>query len=205
VLTVLTQHTYTYTYTKTVQHEACKNWWRCPDFAATVQALVQYGPDVELSITGRYPSTRGWQPLHFIAANARHAGAAAALELLVTEHGVDADCLTDTTVFRSAAWLVAHSCSSDSSIAMNSSSGSNSSSNSSQDTTEYAIECLEQLLQLGADLHATGSCGLLCAAASSGNTRVAQLLFAKGLQLDETDPEYLPLQHAARKGHTAMV
>jgi Ankyrin repeats (3 copies) len=161
-----------------------------------VRALLLHGANKMRSVSGSNPSTQGWRPLHFVAANAGRAGAAAALKLLITEHSIEADCPTNAAAFHSPAWLVAHSCSSDSSIASSSSSG---------DTTAYTLECLEQLLQLGADLHATGSWSLLCAAASSGNTRVAQFLLDKGLQLDETRAAYLPLQHAARKGHTAMV
>jgi Ankyrin repeats (3 copies) len=161
--------------------------------------LTSHGANTQYSAAITVDSTHYlWQPLHIVAANAGHAGSAAAAKLLITEHNIAVDAVTTCASARTAAWLAAR-------YACTDSSSSASSSNDSEDTTDYALECLEQLLQLGADLHGTGSQSLLCAAASSGNTRVAQLLFDKGLQIDETDPAHLPLQCAARKGHTALV
>jgi Ankyrin repeats (3 copies) len=182
-----------------LQHVACQNWWRCSDFSATVAVLTRYGANTQYNAAITTDSSHyQWQPLHIVAANAGHAGSAAVMKLLSTEQNMAVDAVTTCASARTAAWLAARYACADSS-------SSASSSNDSEDTTEYTLQCLEQLLQLDADLHGTGSQSLLCAAASSGNTRVAQLLFDKGLQIDETNSAHLPLQCAARKGHTAMV
>jgi ankyrin repeat protein len=181
------------------QHVACQNWWRCTDFAATVAVLTSHGANMQLSADIITESAHyKWLPLHLVAANSGHAGSAAAVRVLVTEHSIAVDTLTSCMPGRTAAWLAAH-------YACTDSSSSSSTSGSSDDTTEYTLECLEQLLQLGADLHATGSRSLLCAAAASGNTRVAQLLFDRGLQYDDSHTAHIPLHCAARKDHTAMV
>jgi Ankyrin repeats (3 copies) len=200
----------------TAQHIACAKWHKCSDFAATVAALIKHGADKEATTLGP-DHQRLWQPIHFVAANAGHSGSAAAMKLLIVEHSIAVDTLTeDLQQPCTPAWLVArHSC---------------ADSDSSADSTEHTLQCLQQLLALGADLHTTERGGLLCAAAASGNTRVAQFLFDKGLQLPaaaagaaagaaaaDADaaaagaaeaPEMtaqLPLHAAAQLGHTAMV
>jgi Ankyrin repeats (3 copies) len=190
-------------YTHILQHVACQNWWRCSDFAATVAVLTSHGANTQYSAAITTDSTHyQWQPVHIVAADAGHSGSATAVKLLITKHSAAVNAVTTCASARTAAWLAARYACADSN---SSSSSSSASSSDDGDTTEYTLDCLKQLLQLGADLHGTGSQSLLCAAASSGNTSIAQFLFDKGLQILETDPAYLPLQCAARKGHTAMV
>jgi hypothetical protein len=134
-----------------MQHTTCANWYKCPDFSATLAALIKHGADKSANT---FNSDCLWLPIHFVAANAGHAGSAAAMELLVVEHEIDADTLTEDEQQPQCtpAWLVArHAC-------------ENSSSRGSKDTTEYTLECLQQLLQLRADLHTADRGGLLYAA-----------------------------------------
>jgi hypothetical protein len=146
------------------------------------------------SETYEFDSTaREWAPIHLVAANAGHAGVAAAMEVLISAYSIPVDSPTGV-LDCTPAWIAALC----------------SSSDSNADTTQYTLECLQRLLDLGADLYTTGGRGLLYAAAASGNTRVAQFLFDIGLQLPEAGAEWLeehdtPLHVAAQQGHTAMV
>jgi hypothetical protein len=138
----------------------------------------------------------GWQAVHFIAASAAHSGSAAAVKLLITECDVPVDSLTLTDC--TPAWLVArHACA----------------DSDSRDTTKHTLECLQQLLDLGADLYTTAGRGLLYAAAAGGNTAVLQFLLDKGLQLpepgavwlDDTVVQDTQLHAAAAHGRLKMV
>jgi Ankyrin repeats (3 copies) len=189
------------------QHEACNHWYECGDFAATVSVLLRYGATKTAETDVGHPSSADWQPIHYVAGNAGHAGSAAAIKLLITDHKFAVDALIQDTA-RTPAWVVARHASADSN------SSSSSSDSSSTDTTQYTLECLQQLLELGASVYATGEDSLLYAAAASGSTRVAQFLFEQGLQLPaaiaaaDLDGDTIgttPLHIAAEKGHVAMV
>jgi Ankyrin repeat len=191
-------------------YSTCAKWHKCSDFAATVAALVRHGADKEATTLGP-DHERLWQPIHFVAANAGHSGSAVVLKLLIVDHSIAVDTLTEDLLQQcTPAWLVArHAC---------------ANSDSSADSTEHKLQCLQQLLALGAGLHTTERGGLMCAAAASGNTCVAQFLFDKGLQLPTgaagaaagaagagaaaeaaEHAAQPPLHTAAQLGHTAMV
>eukprot|EP00953_Heterococcus_sp_UTEX-ZZ885_P031769 16630-Heterococcus_DN1.PRE.2 len=190
------------------QHEACKHWCECESFSATMHVLANHYADLYADTYELDSDARELAPIHLLAANAGHAGIAAALRVLITEHNIPVDSAAGAQDCTPAWFAAAYAC------ADSSKSSSSSSSNGSTDTTtQYTLECLQQLLALGADLYTTGGRGLLYAAAASGNTRVAQFLFDKGLQLPEAGAEWFadgaehdtPLHVAARWGHTAMV
>eukprot|EP00953_Heterococcus_sp_UTEX-ZZ885_P018990 10609-Heterococcus_DN1.PRE.1 len=217
-------------------HQLCKRWYDCDNFAAAVAALLPFCSSASMSTDESDSSgVSEWQPLHIVAANAGHAGSAAAVKLLVEKHGASVDADTGDPEERTAAWLVVrHACadSSSSSSSSNSStsnssssstidssnssisSSSSSSNDSSSDSTQYRLECLQQLIDLGAYKYDTGTDALLYAAAASGNTRMLNYLLSIGLQLPAAvaEDEFVdadadastPLHAAAQHGRLPM-
>jgi Ankyrin repeats (3 copies) len=178
------------------QHEACKHWYECENFSATLNVLANHYADMFADTYELDSDARELAPIHLLAANAGHAGVAAAIQVLINEHNIPVDSAAGAQDCTPAWFAAGYAC-----------------ADSSSSSSEYTLECLQQLLALGADLYTTGGRGLLYAAAASGNTRAAQFLFDKGLQLPEAGAEWFadgtehdtPLHVAAQQGHTAMV
>jgi hypothetical protein len=116
------------------QHEACKHWFECDDFGAVVSTLIKHGADKHCDTGDAETAADYWQPVHFAAANAGHAGSAAAMRLLVVDHSIAVDSPTDDDDSVPPVWLVARHACADSS---NSSSNSSSSSSSSRSSTDF--------------------------------------------------------------------
>jgi hypothetical protein len=146
--------------TASAQHVACKHWYECPDFAATVSTLHRHGADCEQpiaealadddNVAADNDALQGLQAIHLIAASAGHEGSAAAVKVLIADCHVPVDALTHSSAC-TPAWLVARHACADSSDASSDTSSSSSNCNSSTDTTVYTLECLQQLLDLGAE------------------------------------------------------